>query len=167
MIRLTKYQLTILAVVPLASIRCRVLSRGRPAVIRSKTHLIWNYQDKRLQSQQQIQETQDKNFSFLAVYRPSEKKFLRIADDDMREVTTSPEHCFAIGRNIVPYELTGNLDGRRFADVYAIDLQTGERKLAAKKSRWTMPLSPTGTHLDYYDDGQVNVVKPPTAFFGW
>ena len=157
--------------------------------------VIWNYQDRRLQSQQQIQETQDKNFSFLAVYRPSEKKFLRIADDDMREVTTSPEHSFAIGRNIVPYELTGNLDGRRFVDVYAIDLQTGERKLAAKKSRWTMPLSPTGTHLVYYDDGQyfayeiksgqttnitksiptsfvdtesdVNVVKPPTPFFGW
>src|SRR5262249_20177407 len=48
--------------------------------------VIWNYQDKRLQSQQQIQENQDKNFSFLAVYRPAEKKFIRIADDDMRDV---------------------------------------------------------------------------------
>jgi dipeptidyl aminopeptidase/acylaminoacyl peptidase len=157
--------------------------------------VIWNYQDKRLQSQQQIQENQDKNFSYLAIYRPAEKKFIRIADDGMRDVATSPEHNFGLGRNIAPYEMMSNIDGRRFADVYAVDLQTGERKLAMKKSRWALPLSPTGDHAAYYEDGQyfsydmktgqtvnitkgipasfidtesdVNVVKPPTPFYGW
>ena len=30
-----------------------------------------------------------------------------------------------------------NLDGRRFQDIYVVDLATGERTLAVKKSRWT------------------------------
>ena len=42
-------------------------------------------QDKRLQSQQQVQETADKSFSYLAEYRVAEKKFIRLADDDLRD----------------------------------------------------------------------------------
>ena len=46
--------------------------------------VIWHYKDTRLQPMQQVQENADKNFSFLCVYRPDEKKFLRLADDDVR-----------------------------------------------------------------------------------
>lgn len=157
--------------------------------------IIWHWKDSRLQSQQQVQENLDKNFSYLALYRPAEKKFIRLADDELRDVTPAPEHKFAIGRNDDPYELYGNLDGRRYADVYAIDLQTGERKLALKKSRWSYPASPAGTHFLYYEDGHfytydfatgqslnitkdvptsfintesdVNIMKPPTPTAGW
>ena len=157
--------------------------------------VLWHWKDKRLQSQQQVQEGQDKNYSYLAIYRPAEKKFFRLADDSLRQVTPAPEQKFAIGRNEDPYELMSRLDGRSFADVSVINLQTGERKLALTKARWTMGASPTGTHFVYYDDGQfysydmasgqsanltkavptsfvdaendVNVVKPPTPFVGW
>jgi dienelactone hydrolase len=157
--------------------------------------VIWNWQDKRLQSQQMVQEPQDKTFSYLCVYRPAEKKFFRLADDDVREVTPAREQKFAVGRATAPYELMGNLDGRHFEDVYTFNLQTGERKLALKKVRWMDELSPTGTHFAYYDDGHYftydmvtgqstnitksvpvsfidteddhNVVKPPAPFFGW
>lgn len=157
--------------------------------------VIWHWQDKRLQSQQQVRENQDKSFSYLAIYRPTEKKFTRLADDQVRAVTPAPEHKYAIGRAVDPYELMSNLDGRNYADIYVINLQTGERRLALKKSRWTMGPSPTGTHFANYEDGQYftydmtngqstnitksvpasfidsendqNIVKPPTAFFGW
>src|SRR5262249_15227192 len=49
--------------------------------------VIWNYKDPRLQSQQQVEESRDKNFSFLAEFRPAEKKFIRFADDTVRDVT--------------------------------------------------------------------------------
>src|SRR5207245_2719831 len=115
--------------------------------------VIWNYKDPRLQSQQIIQENQDKNFSFLAEYRPEEKKFIRLADDTVKDVTPSPEHKWAIGRSVSGYDLMAHLDGQTYADIYAINLQTGERKLAVRKSRWTYGASPTGTDFAYYTDG--------------
>jgi hypothetical protein len=157
--------------------------------------VLWHWKDKRLQSQQQVQESQDKNYSYLAIYRPAEKKFIRLADDLVRQVTPAPEQKYAIGRNEDPYELMSRLDGRSFADISVINLQTGERKPALTRARWTMGSSPTGTHFVYYDDGQyyaydmtlgqsvnltksvptsfvdaendVNVAKPPTPFVGW
>jgi hypothetical protein len=37
--------------------------------------VLWHWQDKRLQSMQQVQESADKSYSYLAIYRPAEKKF--------------------------------------------------------------------------------------------
>lgn len=157
--------------------------------------VVWNWQDKRLQSEQQVEESEDKTFSYLAVYRPDENKFIRLADDQVREVTPAREGKYAIGRATAPYELMGNLDGRYYFDVYTFNLQTGERKLALKKARWVNESSPTGTQFAYYQDGDYftydmttgqstnitksvpasfidteddhNIVKPPTPFFGW
>jgi len=157
--------------------------------------VLWHWKDKRLQSQQQVQESVDKNYSYLAIYRPAEKKFIRLADDLTRQVTPAAEQKYAIGRSDDQYEMMSHLDGRAFADISVINLQTGERKRALTKSRWTMGSSPTGTHFVYYDDGQyyaydmvagqatnltkavptsfvdtendVNVAKPPTPFVGW
>ncbi|MGZ8845448.1 MAG: S9 family peptidase [Pyrinomonadaceae bacterium] len=157
--------------------------------------VLWHWKDKRLQSQQQVQESSDKNYSYLAIYRPAEKKFIRLADDLTRQVTPAPEQKYAIGRSDDQYELMSHLDGRSYADISVINLQTGERKRAVTKARWTMGSSPIGTHFVYYDDGQyyvydmsagqstnltksvptsfvdaendVNVVKPPTPFVGW
>jgi dipeptidyl aminopeptidase/acylaminoacyl peptidase len=115
--------------------------------------VIWHYKDKRLQSQQQVQESFDKNFSFLSVYRVAEKKFIRLADDGLRQVSLAPKHNWAIGLDNSEYELMGNLAGLRYQDVYVIDAKTGTRKLALKKSRNYFGASPDGTHFLYYDDG--------------
>ena len=157
--------------------------------------VVWHWKDDRLQSMQQVQEGMDKNFSYLCVYRPSEEKFLRLADESLRRVSVAPEHKYAMGTDVREYERMGNLDGRRFQDVYAVDLKSGERRLALKKARWVMGPSPDGTHFLYYNDGAFltydmasgesynitsrtpavfydteddhNVVKPPTRPVGW
>ena len=157
--------------------------------------VLWHWKDKRLQSQQQVQESADKNYSYLAIYRPAEKKFIRLADDMTRNVTPAAEQKYAIGRSDDQYEMMSHLDGRAYVDISVINLQTGERKRALTKARWAMGSSPTGTHFVYYDDGQyyaydmaagqsinltrsvptsfvdaesdVNVAKPPTPFIGW
>jgi dipeptidyl aminopeptidase/acylaminoacyl peptidase len=115
--------------------------------------VIWHWLDKRLQSMQQVQENRDKNFNFLCIYRVKEKKFIRLADEDVRQVTAAPKHRWAIGLDNQEYELIGNLEGRRYRDVYVIDLKTGTRKLALKKCRWYFMPSPDGTHFLFYDDG--------------
>jgi hypothetical protein len=156
---------------------------------------IWNWKDKRLPPMQQVEESRDKNFSFLCVYRPAEQKFLRLADDTVRQVTANAEYKYAVGVDVRAYEREANLDGRRYEDVYAINLATGERKLALKKGRYVQATSPDGTHVLYYEDGAFftfdmrtgqsfnitkdvpsvfynveddhNVVKPPERPIGW
>ncbi|HSK08787.1 MAG TPA: prolyl oligopeptidase family serine peptidase [Vicinamibacterales bacterium] len=157
--------------------------------------VLWHYQDPRLQSQQQVEEDRDKRFSFLAIYRPQEKKFVRLATEEVREVIASPRARWALGLDNSTYQLTGSMDGRRFQDVYAIDLATGARTLAASRVRWFSGPSPDASRFLYFEDGHYfaydvaagkavnltqglpvafvdtrddhNVVKPPTPALGW
>ncbi len=99
--------------------------------------VLWHWKDSRLQSQQQVQEGADRNYTYLSMYHVGPQKFVRLADDDMRNVSLAPKEKFAIGFDEREYELMGNMDGRRFRDVYVVDPATGERKLALKRARWS------------------------------
>lgn len=157
--------------------------------------VLWHWKDPRLQTQQEVQETADRTFSYLAQYRVQPQKFIRLADDDVRSVSLAPKHKYAIGFDDREYELMGNMDGRRFRDVHVIDLETGQRKLAVKRARWYNGPSPDGQNLLFYDEGNFhvysvktgqtrnvtqgspvkfinteddhNVVNPPTGVIGW
>jgi dipeptidyl aminopeptidase/acylaminoacyl peptidase len=157
--------------------------------------VLWHYKDPRLPSMQQVQENADKNYTYLSEYRPTESKFIRLADDTLRQVTVSFDMKNAIGTDIRDYELESNLDGKTFRDIYLVNLATGERKLALKKAQHYVSASPDGTRLLHYDDGvfsvydaatgkstpitakipttfwdtesDVNQVKPPTTTIGW
>ena len=63
--------------------------------------VIWHWKDARLQPMQQVQETQDKNFSFLAAYRPADRKFIRLGDEDVRQVNATADYKFAMGSDAV------------------------------------------------------------------
>ena len=49
-------------------------------------------------------EDRDKRRSYLALYRPQEKKFVRLADATVAEVSLTPRSRFAIGTDEAPYE---------------------------------------------------------------
>ena len=157
--------------------------------------VLWHYQDKRLQSQQQVEEDRDKRFSYAALYRVDEKKFVRLADDTVREVRVTPQSKWGIGIDDNAYERMAGMDGRNYEDVYAVNLQTGEKKPLVKKVRWFSGVSPDATRALYFEDGHYfavdvasaqptnltkgipvsfvddrddhNVVKPPTPSLGW
>jgi len=157
--------------------------------------VLWHWKDTRLQSQQQVQESTDRSFSYLAQYRVQPQTFIRLADDEMRTVTVAPKQRFAVGFDDREYELMGNLDGRRFRDVYSVDMETGVRKITVKRARWYNGTSPDGERFLFYEDGHfhvhslktgqtrnitktvpvsfvntesdVNVVNPPTQALGW
>jgi dipeptidyl aminopeptidase/acylaminoacyl peptidase len=157
--------------------------------------VLWHHKDPRLQSQQQVQEQADKNFSYASIYRVQENAFIRLADDSVRSVSPAPKGKFAIGFDDREYERMGNLDGRRYRDVYVINMKTGDRKLALKKARFPGQASVDGTKFFYYEGGSyfvydmasgqsanvttlvpasfidtendTNVVKPPRPALGW
>jgi dienelactone hydrolase len=139
--------------------------------------VIWHGQDKRLQSQQQVQEQRDKAYSYLAEYRVAEKKFIRLADDDLRDVDPAPKDRFAVGQDNRAYELDTNLIGRGFQDISIIDMTTGLRTPALKKNEYYFGTLYDGAHFLYYQDGHfftydmatgksVNITKDvPASFF--
>ncbi len=157
--------------------------------------VVWHWKDPRLQSQQQVQESQDKTFSYYAAYRVDEKRFVRLGQTRTEIVSIAPKQNYAIALEDNDYELMTNLDGRRYQDVYVIDVKTGARKLAVKKTTNYFNASPDGTHFLYYDNGNFftydmtagqshnitekaptnfyndeddhNVVKPPRFPMGW
>jgi dipeptidyl aminopeptidase/acylaminoacyl peptidase len=157
--------------------------------------ILWHWKDNRLQAQQWVEESRDKDFSYLCFFNSAEKKFIRLADEEVKQVNAAPDQRYAIGLDVREYELMGSLDGRRYQDVYVIDPKTGTRKLALKKCRWLFGSSPQGDKFVYYDDGQFfaydmasgqarnitkdvatsfidkeddhNVVNPPIRPLGW
>lgn len=157
--------------------------------------VIWHVKDPRLQSQQQVEEQRDKTYSYLAEYRVADKKFVRLASDEMRDITIAPRDKFALGFDRRAYEQRDNIDGGQRRDVYAIDLTSGQATKILPAQRWPTLPSPDGTKVLYYDDGEYrvydlvaraarsissglptsfvdkeddhNVDRPPTSALGW
>ena len=115
--------------------------------------VIWHYLDPRLQRAQEVQESSDRSFTYLSLFRIPEKRFLRLATDSLRTVTPAPKERWAIGTDVTAYQLQTALDGRALRDVYAIDLATGARKRILTKTGGNPYPSPDGTRVLYYDDG--------------
>ena len=121
--------------------------------------VIWNWQDRRLQSNQQVTERIDKNFSFAAMYNTSSKKYRQLSDSAMLSIRIMPKELFAIGTSDTAYLLDRNLDGQNYADLYTVDLTTGEKVLFKEKfyipGFASMPNpSPDGKKFVYGNDGQ-------------
>ena len=97
--------------------------------------ILWNVKDPRLQSQQIVQEAQDRAFNYLSEYRIADNKFVQLADESLRNVAVAPHDHFAIGTDTRDYDNNASYTGRSYEDDYTIDLRTGKRDLALKKHR--------------------------------
>ena len=125
--------------------------------------VLWHYKDPRLQTQQEVQASQDRAFGYAAEYRVAANRFIRLADDTMRTVTVNPKSRWAFGTDDREYELMGSLDGREYEDMYAVDLTDGHRTLVKKHVRYFSGASPDGTKLLYYEDGEYYVYVIPSG----
>jgi dienelactone hydrolase len=114
--------------------------------------VIWHWRDERLPSQQQVEESRDRERAMLVLLRVGERRLVRLGDDTLREVSLGEDDRFALGVDRRRYELDGTLDGKRFQDVWAIDPRTGERWLALEGVRWYFGPNPQGDRLLLYRD---------------
>lgn len=127
------------------------------------TLIIWHGKDSRLQAQQQVEESRDKSFNYLAAFRVGEQKLVRLGNDSLRDVSLTARDRYAYAFDVRAYERSGNIDGRRYRDVYAIDPRTGTARLLARKSLGVgffgggMFSSPDGNRLLYWSDGNYHV----------
>ena len=124
--------------------------------------ILWHWKDPRLQSQQQVQESTDRAFSYLAAWHIASPKVVQLSDETLRTVTVGYGDRYGLGADVSPYERQASVDGRQRRDLYAIDVMTGSRALIAKGiqnpgGNFGQLLSPDGLRAAWYDDGTWNV----------
>ncbi len=127
--------------------------------------ILWHWKDPRPQAQQQVQEAQDKAFSYLASYNMTTGKAIKLADDKVRSVAIGPKDTWAIGTDVSAYERMQGIVGLAYRDIYAVNVSTGERKLVQAKvpgggggggrgGFGASNFSPDGSKYAYYDSGE-------------
>ncbi|MDA1081163.1 MAG: prolyl oligopeptidase family serine peptidase [Gemmatimonadetes bacterium] len=124
--------------------------------------ILWHWKDPRTQSTQQVQETQDRAFSYLAAYDFAGRKVTKLADDRVRNVSVGPKDTWGVGIDIADYERDQSIRGFSYGDVYAVNIGTGERKVVQKKvpgggGRGGASFSPDNNKFAYYDTGDWKV----------
>ncbi|HEX2165945.1 MAG TPA: prolyl oligopeptidase family serine peptidase, partial [Longimicrobiales bacterium] len=117
-------------------------SQGEEADTALPSLILWHHKDPRLQSQQIVQEEQDRNFSYFSAYNFDDRRFMQLADDIVRSVNVLPGDRYAYGTSDSKYQHAASYSGRNYMDVYRYDLRTGERSLLMEK-RPSGPLSPS------------------------
>ena len=129
--------------------------------------IIWNGRDSRLQSRQQVEETQDKEFSWYGMVDAAGSHFTRLNDSTQRFVTILPKAHYALVEDRSTYELDNNLDGQTYEDIYIVDLATGRGRKWMEKfylpSFASEPRSsPDGKKLVYGLEGHYYVYDIPS-----
>ena len=123
---------------------------------------VWNSSDERIQSVQMIRAEADRNFTFRSAFDVAGGKFIKLADETMRDIDIAVTGKWAVGRDTRGYVKDY---GRPEADVYRVDTTTGERTLMFK--RLTNPnglgISPTGKHFVFWKDSKINVYDLDSA----
>ena len=110
---------------------------------------IWSWRDGDLQPYQKINADKERKRAYAAVV--SDKRLVQLATESMRDVTITENPDFALGANDVPYRRLLSWEGEVFADLYAVSLRDGTRRMLARKSADPGRLAPDGRFMLGYD----------------
>lgn len=118
---------------------------------------IWSFKDPYLQPMQKAQADEEKKRSLMCVvhFGPKEKKFVRLATDDLPEIALSEDAKLAVGRSNLPYRQLVSWD-QSYEDIYLVSMADGSRKKVLEKSPNGASISPGGNYLLYFQDGDRN-----------
>lgn len=116
---------------------------------------IWHWEDPMLQSQQLVMLNQLRRRNFQAVYHIRQGTMVQLADEDMPTVSLDPEFnaVRGMGQATTPYMIERQWTGGNPRDLYAVDLNSGRRKLVASRAEANASMSPGGNYMIWYDTG--------------
>lgn len=114
---------------------------------------VWGSNDARLQPQQLIELQRDQRKSYLAIYYPTEKKMVQIANENLSDIRINPqseiETALAVTDKNYQREATWEYPWK--SDYYLMDLTTGNSELLLSGQGFRTSLSPSGNTLVYYN----------------
>ena len=113
---------------------------------------IWNWQDTRLQTQQNKSLSADLKKNYKAVYLIDEKKMRQLATEEMPRVRfyNRGNGRYALGFAQEKYQKAYSWSGSRFFDAFLIDLKTGEKSMILEKEESSVSVSPAGKYVYWY-----------------
>ncbi len=119
---------------------------------------VWHTEDDRVQSLQMTRAETDRNFTFRETFDVSAAKFVKLADESMRDLDVAPDGRWAVGRDTRGYISDYK---RAAADIYRVNTTTGERTLMLKNQmintstgNHTFGISPDGHYFLYWKDNK-------------
>jgi len=119
---------------------------------------IWNSVDERVQSLQMMRAETDRNFTFRQAFDVSAVKFVKLADETMRDLDVALDGRWAVGRDTRGYISDYK---RAAADIYRVNTTTGERTLMLKgqlintsTGNHTYGISTDGRYFLYWKDNK-------------
>ncbi len=125
---------------------------------------IWNWKDLTLQPQQKIDLDREKKRTYTGVYHRNLKRFVQLADLNIREIRTIQKGNgeIALGEDDSPYRRASGWTGNANRDYYLVDVKTGiKRQVAINRDRLT--LSPAGKYMIWFDQSDSSFYAQSTS----
>ena len=113
---------------------------------------LWHWKDTQIMPMQKLQAARERNRTWVAVYQPAAKKWAKLGNDSLRQVTLADNGRIALALNPVQYAIESTW-GEGGEDVYVLDATTGARTLVAKKLDGAQ-LSPGAKYVTFFRDGK-------------
>ncbi|HYC51099.1 MAG TPA: prolyl oligopeptidase family serine peptidase [Gemmatimonadaceae bacterium] len=113
---------------------------------------LWHYKDPDLQPAQRLTAARDRNRSFQGVYHIAAKRFARLSNDSIPNVSLSDDARVGVATSRERYSIS-SMWGDAGNDVYLIDGVTGGAKLLREKIEGQATLSPDAKYVAMYDKG--------------
>ena len=113
---------------------------------------IWNWKDLELQPEQKINADKEKKRTYLAVYHLDIKRFIQLADLNIKQVTTIQKGNgnIGLGNDDTPYLRAFSWTGEHKRDYYLIDVKSGiKRQMVTDRS--FVRLSPGGKYIIWWE----------------
>src|SRR5690606_32458129 len=114
---------------------------------------VWNWRDPFIQPMQLVQAERERRRSYAAVVHLRDGRIVQLGTPDVPDVSvvTGSDPAHLVARSDLPYRQLVSWDGR-YADIYLVDVETGERdRILARHSGGSPTLSPGGKYLAWYD----------------
>ncbi len=119
---------------------------------------VWNTADERVQSLQMARADTERNFTYRQAFDVAAVRFVKLADETMRDLDVAPDGRWAVGRDTRGYISDYK---RAAADIYRVNTTTGERTLMLKNQlintstgNHTFGISPDGHYFLYWKDNK-------------
>lgn len=111
---------------------------------------LWHYRDARLQTQQRVEASRDRDRSFAAVYDLRTGRHRVVGNDTLTRVTFSEDGRVALAATNLPYAVEA-MWGEGGTDAYVVDAARGTRRLVAQRLSFAPTLSAGGRYVLYFD----------------
>jgi dipeptidyl aminopeptidase/acylaminoacyl peptidase len=117
---------------------------------------VWHWKDENVISEQKLTAARDRDRNVPGAWHIAGSQVTPLAANNREDIRLPKRGERALAVDGTPY-VNDSMFGRRYADLYRVDLQTGARKAVAKKLVVPVDFSPGGRYAMSFQDGHFQV----------